>query len=256
MRRSFPAAMMAAMLFMAMSTTVASAGKIIVNHDDWTFRDVGFSNASPDTANFARNIATYFAGGTTGNFLAYSTNPGLTGSSLAGAITGAGHGWTVSTAMPFTLAALSAYDGVFLTGHPGAANMAVLTAYVNAGGNVYLGGGSGYLGAAGEAALWNPFLNAFGLGFVGTAGYDLVVGVHAVTSEFFLTRDVDELYYNNGLPVVRTMPSDYTAIFAYANGYRALALYDSEGIPTAGSLALLLVGLAGLGAGAGRRHAA
>ena len=46
-----------------------------------------------------------------------------------------------------------------------AANNAVLIDYVNAGGNVYLAGGTGAGGAAAEAAQWNTFLNYFGLGF-------------------------------------------------------------------------------------------
>ena len=254
MKRLFPAAMMAALLFTTGLATQANAGKIVVNHDDWTFRNVGFTNANPDTANFAVNIANWFAGGTSGNFLAYSTNAGLTGSTLASTMTGAGHSWTSGFAVPFNLATPMNYDGVFLSGHPGYATASVLIDYVNAGGNVYVGGGSGYLGAMGEAALWKPFLNIFGLAFDGSANYNQVNGVFAVTANFALTRGVDELYYNNGLTVRRTGPSDYTSVFGSANGFRTLALYDSEGVPEAGSLALLVAGLGTLGLAYRRRH--
>ena len=113
-------------------------------------------------------------------------------------------------------------------------------------------------GSAGEAALWNPFLNAFGLGFVIADDYNLVAGVFPVEPGFFLTKGVDDLYYNNGLTVEKTgtLQYPYTQVFGYANGFRTLAVYDSEGIPEAGGLALLASGLLALGLTGRRRRLA
>jgi len=256
MRVSIAAAGMAALISLAGITTAAQAGKIVVNNDEWTFTDLAFSWASPDTAKFAENIANYFAGGTGGNFLVYSNNQAFTGSSLASTVSGAGHNWTVDTAIPFTLSALSVYDGIFITAFPHAADTSVMIDYVNNGGSIYLAGGTGSLGATGEAAVWNPFLNAFGLTFDGAADYNMVSGIFPVEAGFFLTKGVDDLFYSNGLTVKKTgtLQYPYTQIFGYANGFGALAIYDSEGIPEAGGLALLGAGLIGLGISAQRQR--
>jgi hypothetical protein len=246
--------MMAAFVTLAATATSAQAGKIVVNHDDWTFRDVGFTNASPDTTTFALNIASYFAGGGSGNFLAYSNNPGLTGSTLANTMTSAGHSWTANISVPFTLANLMNYDAVFLTGNPGAFNATVLIDYVNGGGSVYIGGGSGYGSAAIEAANWNAFLNPFSLGFDATNGYNMVSGNRTVDSNLFLVDGVDKLYYANGLTVERLQYDPHARVFSYTSGFGALALYDSERfVPEAGTLALGATGLGLLGLTALRR---
>ena len=257
MRFPLRAAMMAALFSLGGLTTGAQAGKIVVNHDDWTFRDVGFTNANPGAATFALNIASYFAGGGTGNFLAYSNNPGLTGSTLANTLTGAGHTWTASLSVPFTLANLATYDGVFLTGNPGAYNATVLIDYVNGGGSVYLGGGSGYGGATFEATNWNAFLNPFSLGFDTAGQYNQVSGTRAVNSDLFLVDGVDSLFYANGLTVKRLQFDPNVRVFSFTSGFGALALYDSElQLPEAGTLALIVPGLVVLGFAARRRRAA
>ncbi len=133
----------------------AHAGKIVVNNDEWTLSNSGWS-APNDPGIFATNVATWFTGGGTGSFLAYSTNFGLTGSALNSAITTAGHTWTVSTAVTFDLPTLLGYDGVFLMGN--AADNSVLTQYVNAGGNVYLGAGTGLGGPVAEAFYYPQIL--------------------------------------------------------------------------------------------------
>ena len=38
---------------------VASAGRVILNNDEWTFTDYGFSVAAPSTTTFAANLASF-----------------------------------------------------------------------------------------------------------------------------------------------------------------------------------------------------
>jgi hypothetical protein len=123
---------------------------------------------------------------------------------------GAGHSWTVSTAVTFSLSNLLAFDAIFLAGD--GADNSVLTAYVNAGGNVYLAGGTGVVGtglAADEAAQWNPFLNVFGLNF-GTS-YNGLIGTPTtptITSTHPIFSDVKKLYWNNGNSVNELVPTE------------------------------------------------
>lgn len=142
----------------------ALAGRIVVAHDEWTFTDTGFVQ-SPDAGVFADNVARFFTGGPNGTFHAASSNFGLTGGSLAGAMSGAGHTWTVG-ALTFNLPTLLGFDGIFLAGPIAGFDANVLASYVNMGGNVYLAGGTGSFGSASaEAAFWDPFLNQFDLDF-------------------------------------------------------------------------------------------
>lgn len=174
-------------------------GLLLVNHDEWTLSNSGFSIApAGSAAAFAENVGELFAAGGSGNFLAYSANFGLTGSSIATTMTGAGHTWTVSTAVPFTAADLAAYDAVFVGGHVSGAypDNTVLVDYINAGGNVYVMGGTGNGGAAAEAAGWNALLNTFGLSFAST--YNGISGVLAPTSGHPLFDGVAGLYYDHG----------------------------------------------------------
>src|SRR5215510_10072791 len=142
----------------------ALAGKVVVSGDDQTFRSAGFV-APNDGAQFAQNVAAFFTGGESGNFLVYSDNAALTGSELAAAMQSAGHTWTVSTAVTFDLPTLLGYDAVFVGGSN--ADVNVLVQYVSAGGNVYLAAGTGPDGFFGdyatEAAIWSGFLQSEGL---------------------------------------------------------------------------------------------
>jgi RHS repeat-associated protein len=144
----------------------AQRSRIFVVCDEWALSDYAFRDGY-DTEQFMLNIARYFTGGHRGTFLAYSDNVGIAGSRLAQVMRDAGHSWTVSTALNFTVETLSKFDAVFLGGYP--ADNEVLREYVNRGGNVYLCGGTGSTGHFGlpalEAQAWNPFLNAFGLAF-------------------------------------------------------------------------------------------
>ena len=74
-----------------------SQGKIVVANDEWTLSSTGYTNA-PDADRFARNVASWFTGGVSGNFLAYTNDFGFTSTELANTMANAGHTWTVSTA--------------------------------------------------------------------------------------------------------------------------------------------------------------
>jgi hypothetical protein len=236
----------------------AQAGYLVVNNDEWTFSNNGFAQ-SPDASVFINNITNLFTGDQPGNFLAYSQNFGLTQSSLANAVTGAGHTWTISTAGPFTAAALGAYDAVFLTGTVGGAypDQQVIIDYVNAGGNVYIGAGTGSLGAAAEAAAWNQVLALAGLEF--EAAYNGISGNPAPIGPHPLLAGVSSLYFNNGSTIFDLAPLDDTGeILFELNGEGMLALgyfgdlpppseFSPPSVASApASLTLLGIGLAGL----------
>jgi hypothetical protein len=210
-------------LFAGLLCAPVQAGIVVVNNDEWTLSNSGFSYAS-DTGTFALNVASLFTGGGTGSFLVYSNNFGLAQSNLASAMTGAGHSWTVSTAGPFSLAALSAYDGVFLGGY--GADNDVLIDYVNAGGNVYLAGGTGLLGGAvGEAAAWNDFLNTFGLQYA--SSYNGINGNVAISSSHPLFSGVDALYQASGNSISDLAPSDpRNAVLISSGGQGLYAIWD------------------------------
>lgn len=243
--------LMAATLFFSIASA-ASAGKIVLANDEWTLSETGFSNPVDDPGIFATNVAAWFAGGSSGSFLAYSNNFGFTGASLANAMAGAGYSWTVSTAGTFDLPTLSGYDGVFLGGF--AADNSVLIDYVNAGGNVYLAGGTARLGsAAAEAAAWNTFLNNFGLGF--DAPYNNVMGSIAVSSGHPIFNGVDSLYQNNGNNTLDLFALDpNNEVLVSLNGNGLYAIYESAAaqVPEAATLLLLGAGLACV-AGIGRK---
>ncbi len=191
---------------LAHSVVSATGGKIVVNHDEWPLGDFSYSVSTPGSVDrFVRNVAGWFTGGGPGNFLAYSNNFGLTGTSLAATMAAAGHTWTVSTAVPVSLASFQAYDAVFLGGV--AVDNNVLISYVNAGGKVYVMGGTGIGGPAAEAALWNAFLNNFGLNYVGTA-YNLIKGVIPPTSGHPIFAGVTDMYHDNGNTVTELNASD------------------------------------------------
>lgn len=246
-------AALAAALFAAAPS--ADAGYLVVNNDEWTFSNTGFS-ASPDANVFINNITNLFTGDQPGNFLAYSQNFGLNQSSLATAVTNAGHTWTVSTAVPFTTAALNAYDAVFLAGTVGGSypDQQVIIDYLQAGGNVYIGGGTGNGGAVAEANAWNQVLATAGLQFQGL--YNGQVGNIAPIGPHPLLAGVSSLYFNHGNSIfdLDTIGTNGEILFE-SNGHGMLAL-GSFGelpppsvfspVPEPGALAILGAGLIGL----------
>ena len=186
---------------LAIASNTALASRIVVNHDEWTLSNFGFSQ-SPDAGIFADNVARFFNDGNPGNFHAYSTNFGLVETSLASAMSGAGHTYTTGTGISFDLSGLQAFDGIFVAGQATGLNPLVLVDYVNAGGSVYLVGGTGnFGGAAGEAAFWNSFLNPFGMEFqTSYNGFNGNFNVQPAPHPIF--NNVNTLYENNGNTVL------------------------------------------------------
>jgi hypothetical protein len=152
------------------SAAAGQGGRIVAVNDEWILSDERFQNPEwgPSAAAFAQNVADYFTGGHPGRFLVYSGNFGVTGDRLAAKMREVGHEWTVSR-VTVGLVDLLQYDAVFLAharlddGQP--VDQEMLAAYVNAGGNVYVAGGTG------SDDDWNALLTPFGLRF-DTGGYD------------------------------------------------------------------------------------
>ncbi|MBT9558514.1 MAG: DUF4360 domain-containing protein [Myxococcales bacterium] len=182
--------------------STAGNSKIFVNNDEWTLTDHGF-NVAAGTPKYVENLANWFTGGGPGKFLAYSNNFGLNGTRLKQTMAALGHTYTVSMVAPFTVATLQQYDAVFLAGGP-YPNQQVLIDYVKAGGNVYIGAGTGNGGSATEAAAWNTFLAEFGLGF--RSSYNGVGGVWIPSSPHPVFAGVSSLFADNGNTVFQRTP--------------------------------------------------
>lgn len=199
--------------------------KIFVNNDEWTLSDTGFAEA-PETGRFVANVTEWFTGGETGRFLAWSTNFGVTGGMLAATMDDLGHEWTVSTAVPFTAASLEPYDAVFVGGDE--VDTDALIAYVLDGGNVYIMAGTGWAGAAAEAAQWNAFMTFFGLQFA--PSYNGIGGVRSTANADHVVFDgVPALYSDNGNTIHQTSPThpDTELVDLLPGGGALFAVYDA-----------------------------
>jgi|GEM_PF-1463618 len=208
------------------SSQTPQIGKIVVNADEWTLSNTGFTQA-PDTVNFVTNIAKWFAGGrSTGKFHAYSTNFGLTESVLAQTMAKAGYAWTVGKNIKFDLPTLLTYDGIFLCGD--SVDNQVLIDYVKAGGNVYLGAGTGSDGPQPEADHWNTFLNAFGLKLLGV--YNGISGNQPINSSHPIFAGVKAIYQNNGNSIVDLAPASQTnqIILTHPTGQGLIATFEGS----------------------------
>ena len=165
-------------------------GKIFISNDEWVLSNPGYTNCPVGADLFARKLAAWFTGEQPGNFLAYSANFGLSGTSLAATMASAGHAWTVSRSVSFTLTNLLQYHAVFLAGD--AADTQVLIDYVNAGGNVFIAAGT----SGSDGIIWNEFLNYFGLNY--SATLNNLVSVVPLSSTHPALADVPSLFVNNG----------------------------------------------------------
>ncbi|MGA2544642.1 MAG: hypothetical protein ABSG78_24085 [Verrucomicrobiota bacterium] len=206
-------------------------GAIVVDNDEWTLSDSGFGaeGAANGTA-YARQAAAFLTGGS-GPILIYSDNFGLAGADLFTALTGGGYAVTEDPGLstPFTVASLSAYKAVFLAGDTlPAADSAVLQAYVNGGGGVYIAAGTGTIagGAAGEAAQWNSFLNPFGLNLANS--YNGIGGDIPVVSSSPVLAGVTQLFYDNGNTV---SASGSAEVITYDGAEGLIGVYSSSSVP-------------------------
>ncbi|MFZ2725492.1 MAG: lamin tail domain-containing protein [Methylococcaceae bacterium] len=180
-----------------------SNGQIILNADEWTFSDQGFQ-AAPDTVAFAQNVAKYFVGEKKAKFHALSNNFGLTGGMLERVMKDAGHTWTKGFNIPVTLDSFKQYDALFVGGDY--VDNRVLIDYVQAGGKVYLCGGTGQGGSQTEANNWNTFLYTFGLKLDGV--YNNIGGTLPVNNDINpLFAGVRSLYQNNGNSIIDLQPN-------------------------------------------------
>jgi hypothetical protein len=200
------------------------ADGIVVSNDEWMFTNqrIGTDN----DAQFATDIAGWLTGGS-GNILILSNNFGLEDTGLSGLLTTLGYGVTVTSTAP---ASLAGYAAVFVGG------------------------------AADEAAAWNPFLNAFGLGLA--TSYNGVTGdidVSAFQTQHpygpALFAGVNTVYVDNGnnVSIVGLGPNGQVFTDAAGNG-----LYSAvqTGVPEPTSLLLLAGPLLALGLKRSRKRAA
>lgn len=233
-------AILIALLLATLWPTSSRAGVVIVNSDDWPLSDFG-ANA----AQFGANIANYFAGAPGGNFLIYSTHPiALNNSTLINAITAAGHNVTVDVGVTFDLPTLSAYTGIFLGGYMDSSySAAVLTNYVNNGGNVYLAGGTG--GIWDEDSVWDSFLANFGFEFGPSYNYS-INGAFAPSTSHPIFASIPGLTYLHTNDVILTGSTPYARLIAVHPelGAGLIGIYEAGGeIPEPSSMALVGLGL-------------
>jgi len=228
----------------------AFAGRIIVNHDEWTLSDTGATAAgAANVSTFIGNVASFMnvAGGAC-NFLVYSSNFGVTQTAFTSGMSAAGYSITQYTgAFNTGLGTLADYDGVFLALPPSTYDPTALASYVNSGGSAYIAAGTGVGGAAFEAGVWDPFLNLFGLDL--GASYNGCCGVDPIELTHVIETGVSQLYYNNGNTVSPFGGNPNAQIIEFSSsGLGLIGVYDDVGrdVPEPGTLLCLLLAFAAL----------
>jgi hypothetical protein len=177
------------------SSVLADGGRIVVANDEWTLSNQGFANAGQSAQQYVSNVIDYFGGA--GDFLAVATNFGLTQPNLKEAVEATGSTWTVVPSAP-SLQEMLEYDGVFSVGTPADMSSQLATAYVNAGGRLYIAGGAA---AGGEVQLWNGVLHLHGLSF--EPSFNGIIGnIDVSSADHPVLEGVQQLYQNNGSSIV------------------------------------------------------
>ena len=236
MRKNFVLSIVCIFVFSFLITAKANAGRIVIDNDEWTLWDSGFSGPN-DPGQFVTNVASFFSGGTPGGTFANAS--GILGSQAIATLTSAGYTVENVSTSGLTLAQLQAYKGLFLGGGGGYPSSSMLTDYVNGGGNVYIAGGTG----AGGDWQWNPFLNNFGLQLANS--YNGIEGSMSIVSANPIFNGVDHLYQYSGQTVSPYGSNPNAQVLI--NGL--YGVYTSPApVPIPGALLLFGPGLAGLAA--------
>jgi hypothetical protein len=239
---------LASLFLILLLSSPLSAGILVVHHDEWPTSNSGFSNAgSANATAYVQNLASYFTGGGTGNFLVYSSNFAYS-TSFQNALTGGGHTVTVNTALPFTLANLMVFNAVFLGGNQAGFDVAQAIAYLNAGGSIYIAAGSGEgFSAATEAAFWNALLNPFGLAIA--SAYNGISGNLPIASAHPILASVNQLFQDNGSTVSLFGSNPNASIILTQGNAGLIGVFNDRGggpaeIPEPSTFLLMGAGLA------------
>jgi hypothetical protein len=175
-------------------------GKLVVASDERPLTNLAFTTV-PDTVAFVANLALWFTDGEAGRFHAYSNNLGLLQSSLAEVMSDEGHTWTTGTDLPFTIATLLAFDGIFSALNAPGIDLDVLTTYVRGGGSVYIAAGTSQ-DAKTTTDFWRPFLQRFGLDL--EVQINVRSGIVPISSSHPIFAGVTALYHDGGQGVLAT----------------------------------------------------
>jgi len=233
--------------FVSSPTAAHAQGKVIASNDEWLTATLGSTGA--DDRKFLQNSLDWFGVVPGSSVLICSENVFLTNSGFTSFLTSLGLNPVVNAAE--SASNFSNYDAIFVSSN---VNAALLTAYVNGGGNVFDIAGTGTMGGpVAEAAFNNAFLNNFGLGFAPT--FQGVIG-NVNTSAFAgqgvfggaLFNHVNSIFVNNGNDVYTTLVVGVTSevYSAGEHGLYGVAQVQLTATPEPASLALMATGLLGL----------